>query len=63
MNVDELRNLNKDDLVQKLNSLSEELLKLNYQKRIGGLDKPHKFTQVRKEIARVKTILREKELR
>lgn len=60
MKANELRNLNKDDLIQKINSLSDELLKLNYQKRIGGMDKPHKFRSIRKEIARVKTILKEK---
>lgn len=60
MKASELRNLNKDDLAQKLTALSEELLKLYYQKRIGGLDKPHVFRNVRKEIARVKTILKEK---
>lgn len=51
--------MNKDDLLQKLTSLSQELLKLYYQKRIGGLDKPHVFRTVRKDIARVKTILKE----
>ena len=63
MKVNELRDLNKDDLTQKLNNLHEELLKLNYQKRIGGLDKPHKFSAIHKDIARIKTILREQELK
>ena len=63
MKVDELRNLNRDDLTQKLDSLSEELIKLNYQKRVGGLSKPHKFMMFRKDIARIKTVLRENELK
>ena len=63
MKASELRNLNKDDLNQKLDSLYQELLKLNYQKRIGGLDKPHQYRVIRKDIARVKTILRENELK
>jgi large subunit ribosomal protein L29 len=60
MKASELRNLNKDDLTQKLQLLSQELLKLYYQKRIGSLDKPHLFRNVRREIAQVKTILQEK---
>jgi large subunit ribosomal protein L29 len=63
MKTSELRNLNKEDLMQKLNSFDDELLKLNYQKRVGGLDKPHRFTGIRKDIARIKTILREQELK
>lgn len=62
MKASELRNLNKEDLSGKLNSLSEELIKLNYQKRMGSLDKPHKFMVVRKDIARIKTVLREQEI-
>lgn len=62
MKANEIRNLSKEDLAQKLNSLNDELLKLNYQKRIGGLEKPHKFTSLRKDMARIKTILREQEL-
>ncbi len=63
MKASELRNLNKEDLTQKLSASYEELLKLNYQKRIGSMDKPHKFRVARKEIARIKTILREQELK
>ncbi len=63
MKINELRDLNKDDLTQKLNSLYEEINKLNYQKRIGSLNKPHQFRNIRREIARIKTILREQELK
>lgn len=62
MKASELRNLNKEDLAQKLNSLYEEVIKLNYQKRVGGLDKPHRFMSIHKDIAKIKTILREQEL-
>ncbi|MFH1621716.1 MAG: 50S ribosomal protein L29 [Candidatus Omnitrophota bacterium] len=61
MKTRELRDLNKDDLAQKLSVSYEELNKLNYQKRIGSLDKPHKFRIIRKDIARIKTILKELE--
>lgn len=60
MKAVELRNLNKEDLEQKLSSLYDELLKLNYQKRVGNLEKPHRFKGIRKEVAQIKTVLREK---
>lgn len=63
MKINELRDLNNDDLMQKLNSLYEEISKLNYQKRIGSLNKPHQFRNIRRDIARIKTILREQELK
>lgn len=63
MKVAELRNLNKEDLTQKLTTLQDELLKLNYQKRVGNLEKPHRFKAIRKEMARIKTVLREQELK
>lgn len=61
MKTNELRDLNKDDLMQKLSASYDEINMLNYQKRIGSLDKPHKFRVVRKDIARIKTILKELE--
>lgn len=63
MKVEELRNLSKEELMQKINLLSEEFIKLNYQKRVGALEKPHRFREIRKDIARIKTILRENELK
>ncbi|MFC1646473.1 50S ribosomal protein L29 [Candidatus Omnitrophota bacterium] len=63
MKTSELRNLNKDDLTQKLSASYEELSKLNYQKRIGSLNKPHQFRNIHRDIARIKTIIRELELK
>jgi len=60
--LEELRNLNENDLREKINSLSVELSKLCYQKRMGRVDKPHQFKQIRKDIARIKTVIREKQL-
>jgi large subunit ribosomal protein L29 len=61
MKIDDLRNLNKEDLTQKLSVLYDDLLKLNYQKRVGNLEKPHSFKSIHKDIARIKTVLKEKE--
>ncbi|MGH7198488.1 MAG: 50S ribosomal protein L29 [Candidatus Omnitrophota bacterium] len=58
--VGELRNLSVQELEQKKGSLRKELFDLR-QKRVGGqLDKPHFFKQLRRQIARINTIEREK---
>ncbi len=62
MKIDELRNLSEEDLLVKLASVKEELGKLNYQKVIGQIEKPHQFKIFKKTIAKIKTLLREKEL-
>lgn len=59
--LQELRNLPKEELAQKEKSLKEELFKLNAQRYSGRVDKPHMFSYVKKEIARIQTILNEKE--
>ncbi len=59
-NLQELRNITKDELLQKENSLKEELLKINAQRYSGRVEKPHLFSSLRKDIARIKTILNEK---
>ena len=60
MKIGELRNLSKEELLQKEKSLKEELFKLNLQRYGGRVEKPHMFSQVKKEIAHINTILNEK---
>ncbi len=60
MKTEELRNLSKEELVQKEKSLKEELFKLNLQRYAGRVEKPHMFSLIKKDIARVNTILNEK---
>lgn len=59
MKIDELRNSSKEDLLVRLGSMKEELGKLNYQKIIGQIEKPHQFKLIKKTIARIKTLLNE----
>ena len=59
MKIKELRALSKDELWQKEKTLKEELFKLNAQRYSGRVDKPHMFSLVRKDIARIRTILAE----
>jgi large subunit ribosomal protein L29 len=54
----ELSNLSPEDLAVKLASCKEEIGKLNYLKRVGQVDKPHRFKELRRVIARIQTILR-----
>jgi len=58
--IKELRNLSHEELEQKEKSLKEELFKLNLQRYGGSVEKPHLFLSVKKDIARIRTILSEK---
>ena len=60
MNAKELRAMSAEELNKKLAELKEELFNLRFQLAINQLDKPHKITEVKHDIARVMTVLREK---
>jgi len=60
MKIQELRNLPREELLQKEKSLKEELFKLNMQRYSGRVEKPHIFSLIKRDIARIQTILREK---
>ena len=58
--TEELRNMSAEELNAKLKELKEELFNLRFQHAINQLDNPHKMTEVKKDIARVLTVLRSK---
>lgn len=60
MKIKELRSLSKDELLQKEKSLKEEIFKLNLQRYGGRVEKPHMFSLIKRDIARIYTILNEK---
>lgn len=60
MKINELRALSVEELTQKEKSLKEELAKLNLQRYGARVEKPHMFSLVKREIARIKTILNAK---
>ena len=62
MNAKEIRELNLSELNKKLEDLKDELYKLRFQLAINQLENPMRIVAVKKDIARVKTIIREKEL-
>ena len=60
MKANELREMTVEQLNSKLGELKEELFNLRFQLAINQLDKPHQITEVKHDIARVMTVLREK---
>ncbi len=62
MKTKELRPLTDAELANKLDDAHQELFNLRFQKVTGQLSNPARQGQVRKDIARIKTILREREL-
>ena len=61
MKAKEIRELTSEQLEAKLKELKEELFNLRFQLAINQLDNPHKITAVKKDIARVMTILHQRE--
>ena len=59
--IKEIRNLSVEDLQKKLNDLKKDLFMLRMQHATNQLDNPMQLAAVKKDIARVKTIIREKE--
>lgn len=60
--VDKMRELTDEELVRKVSYYKEELFNLRFQIATGQLDNPMRIKDVRKNIARCKTILRQREL-
>jgi large subunit ribosomal protein L29 len=63
MKARELREMSRDELQQNLADLKSELFNLRFQLATGQLENPMRIRQVKKDIARIKTILRERELK
>jgi len=60
MKVEELRGLSAEELDGKVADLDQELFNLRFQLHTGHLENTMRISQVRREIARVKTVLRQK---
>jgi large subunit ribosomal protein L29 len=59
-NTPQLREKSVDELQTRERELSEQLFKLRFQRATGRMESPSKMRQVRREIARIKTLLNEK---
>lgn len=62
MKVAELRELSSAELVEKLSQSKQELFNLRFQNAINQLDNPKRIGDVKKTIARINTIIHEREL-
>jgi large subunit ribosomal protein L29 len=60
--ADQLRDVSEDELETKLAEAKEELFNLRFQLVTGQLDNPMRIKQVRKHVARILTLMREREL-
>ena len=60
MKAAELRTMSVEALEEKVKELKAELFNLRFQHAINQLDNPHKITDVKRDIARVMTVLRQK---
>ena len=61
MKIAEVRGLTPDQLADQLVSLKKEQFNLRFQKATGQVEKTHRVGEVRKDIARIKTVLRGKQ--
>ena len=58
----EIRELTNEEITKKIDECKEELFNLRFSQATGNLEKPSRIKELRKLVARLKTILREREL-
>jgi large subunit ribosomal protein L29 len=61
MKAEELKDLSPEDLQERARSLEESLFRMRLKKAMGQLDAPVKLRTTRRDLARVKTVLRQKQ--
>jgi len=61
MNVKEIRDMSNEDLVKEVTSLKEELYTLRFAQATGSLENPARMKDIKKTIARIKTVQTERE--
>ena len=61
MKIEDIRGMTPDQLTDQLTTLKKEQFNLRFQKATGQIEKTHRVDQVRKDIARIKTVLRGKQ--
>ena len=62
MKISKIREMSSPDLEKELGELKTELFKLRFSLATNGLDNPMKIKEVKKDIARINTVLRQREL-
>ena len=61
MKVNEIRKLSDKEINEKIVSCKEELFNLRFSASLGNLEKPSRIRELRHEVARMKTVLRERQ--
>jgi len=61
MKIDDIRGLSPDQLAETLLNLKKEQFNLRFQAATGQVEKTHRVNEIRKDIARIKTVLRAKQ--
>jgi len=62
MKASDYRNLSTEELIQKEKGSKKELFDLNYQRKMGQVEHPSKFRSLKRNIARILTVIREREI-
>ena len=62
MDAKKIRDLSTEEIIKKIEDNKEELFNLRFAQATGNLEKPSRIGELRKELARMKTIIREREL-
>ena len=62
MNVEKIRNLTDAELLHQQRELSDQLFKMKFQLKMGQTESLKKIRELKKDIARIKTVMRQKEL-
>ena len=62
MDAKKRRDLSTEEIIKKIEEDKEELFNLRFSQATGNLEKPSRIPELRKEIARMKTVIREREL-
>ena len=62
MKINDIRNLSDEDIRKEIEKSKEELFNLRFSQATGNLEKPSRINELRKQVARMKTVLREREL-
>ena len=61
MNIKEIREMSNDELLKTLDEFKKELFDLRFQRATGSIDNPMRIRELRKSIARILTVLKERE--
>ncbi len=62
MKISEIRELTTEELTKKIEEYKEELFNLRFASSMGNLEKPSRIKEIRKTIARIKMVIREREI-